>query len=82
MLLSIASSNEHFAHALAHYKTGQLGINELRTQMEKTGVESFARQLAQQLCTNATRSAQFLLLPQAAQDLLASCTTMILERNR
>ena len=81
VLLSLASEDQKFSQLLDGYRLGQVPAQEIRRALDELGAEKFARQLAHQLCTNATRSAVFLRLPAQAQHMLHDCTRMILQRS-
>ncbi|GAA1414764.1 serralysin [Glutamicibacter uratoxydans] len=81
VLLSLAAEDQEFSQLLDGYRLGQVQAEEIRRALDELGAEKFARQLAHQLCANATRSAVFLRLPVRAQHMLHDCTRMILQRS-
>lgn len=81
ILLSLAAENPGFAVLLQEFRAGNVAAQEVRQAMAEQDAEAFARQLARQLCTSATRSAAFLRLPEDAQYRLHHCTRLILERS-
>lgn len=81
ILLSLAAENPGFAVLLQEFRAGNVAAREVRQAMAEQDAEAFARQLARQLCTSATRSAAFLRLPEDAQYRLHHCTRLILERS-
>lgn len=81
ILLSLAAENPGFAVLLQEFRAGNVAAQEVRQALAEQDAEAFARQLARQLCTSATRSAAFLRLPEDAQYRLHHCTRLILERS-
>ena len=81
ILISLANGQQGFSSQLAHYRAGKSELSDLRRALEESGAEQFARKLAHQLCTSATRSATFLRLPATAQAMLHECTDLILSRS-
>ncbi|MFJ2617930.1 polyprenyl synthetase family protein [Glutamicibacter sp. NPDC087344] len=81
ILLSLASENADFMSLLHKFRTGQVPAQAVRQALAAQDAESFARQLAHQLCLSATGSAAFLRLPDLAQRRLQKCTELILERS-
>lgn len=81
ILLSLAAEDPGFAALLQEFRAGNVSAQQVRQAMVEQDAEAFARQLAHQLCTSATRSAAFLRLPDDAQYRLHHCTRLILERS-
>ncbi|GGL85480.1 polyprenyl synthetase family protein [Glutamicibacter protophormiae] len=81
ILLSLAAEDPQFAALLQEFRAGRVSAHQVRQAMAQQDAETFARELARQLCTSATRSAAFLRLPEDAQSRLHHCTRLILERS-
>ena len=82
ILLALAAEQPEFAQMLKEFRSGKVPAGQIRDELASQGTEQFARQLAEALCSRATGSAAFRDLPEGAQQLLRTCSHLILERSR
>ncbi|MGP9527808.1 polyprenyl synthetase family protein [Glutamicibacter sp. AOP5-A2-18] len=82
ILLALAAEQPEFAQMLNGLRSGHVSVGQIRQELVDQGTEQFARHLAQALCSRATGSTAFRDLPEQAQQLLRTCSHLILERRR
>lgn len=80
ILTAMASTTPAFAANLQLFRNHQVDIATLRESLQRTGAESFARQLADELCHGATHKAHQLRLPAGVSDALEDFASLILHR--
>ncbi|MGR6900052.1 polyprenyl synthetase family protein [Glutamicibacter sp. BSL13] len=81
VLTALASEDAGFGRALAEYRQGNSGIEEVRRALRASGAEQVARRLAADLCSGALASTHFAALPETIQDELRAYPSLILERS-
>ena len=80
ILTAMASTTPAFAANLQLFREHRTDVATLRESLQRTGAESFARQLAEELCHGATQSAHQLRLPAHVSAALEDFASLILHR--
>lgn len=80
ILTALAAAQPAFSESLTRLRTQSPALSSLRSVLEAADAESLARQLAQDLCEDALRSARQLELPSTVSDQLNTFATLILTR--
>ena len=80
ILTAMASTTPAFAANLQLFREHRTDVATLRQSLQRTGAESFARQLAEELCHGATQSAHQLRLPAQVSAALEDFASLILHR--
>lgn len=80
ILTALASAAPDFAANLRLFQDQQLGLPALRESLRRSGAESVARQLAEELCHGAIHSAHALRLPSQVCGTLEDFASLITRR--
>lgn len=80
ILTAMAASTPGFTEDLQRFRDRGADVKAMRSALESTGAERFARQLAQDLCTGATSASRALGLPAHVSTELEGFAGLILNR--
>lgn len=80
ILTAMACATPGFARDLQLYREHRIDLEALRESLRRTGAESFARQLAGELCHGATAAAHHLRLPSRVGAALEDFASLIMNR--
>lgn len=80
ILTALAAATPGFTERLALFRDQHVDLPALRAALEATGAETFARQLAEELCVGATTASHGLRLPEHVSAELERFATLILNR--
>lgn len=80
ILTAVAAATPGFTERFAIFRDQHADLPALRAALEATGAETFARQLAEELCVGATTASHGLRIPEHVSAELESFATLILNR--